>query len=171
MDYEIRAPRPEEIVLLPDIERGASARFAPFGLEAVMSQVITPAAEHERARQEGRVWVAALRGGGPVGFALASLYGERAHLDELDVMEAHGRKGLGRKLVEAVERWARGQGARELTLSTMRDIPWNGPWYASLGFVYVAPDTYHAELRALVEKEAQHGLPMDGRVIMRKTLA
>ncbi len=170
MDYEIRVPRPEEIVLLPDIERAASSRFAPFGLEAVMRQVITPATAHERARHEGRVWIAAPVGGAPVGFALASLHGARAHLDELDVLEAHGRKGLGRRLVDAVERWARAQGAREVTLSTMRDIPWNAPWYATLGYERVAPDSYPEELRELADREREHGLPMDGRVIMRKRL-
>lgn len=170
MSYEIRPPRADEIAALPAIERDAARRFAPLGMEALMAAVLTSAEAHEEARRAGRSWVAAPVGGAPVGFAVASLHDDRAHLDELDVLDAHGRRGLGRRLVEAVEAWARAQGARALTLSTMRDVPWNGPWYARLGFAVVEPRDYDAALRALAAHEAEMGLPMAGRVIMRKVL-
>ncbi len=47
---------------------------------------------------------------------------------------------------------------REITLATYRDVPWNGPFYASEGFVEIGPvDDF---LRA-------HGLPPEEPVMGR----
>jgi hypothetical protein len=36
--------------------------------------------------------------------------------------------------VNAVSDWARYRGLPAVTLTTFRDVPWNGPFYAKLGF-------------------------------------
>ena len=54
--------------------------------------------------------------------------------------------------------WARAQGYTDLTLATYRDVPWNGPFYATEGFVELGPvDDF---LRA-------HGLPPEEPVMGR----
>lgn len=178
MSYEIRPARPDELSALPELERQAAARFATYGLAEVMATRTTPLATHQAAQAEGRVWVAAEVGGPPVGFALASRLPPdeadgvpEAHLDELDVLEAHGRRGLGRGLVEAVVAWARTHHAPALTLSTLRDIPWNAPYYRTLGFEVCAPDSAPRALAARRAAEAASGLPSEGRVLMRRALA
>lgn len=178
MTYEIRPAQPYELSALPELERQAAARFAPYGLAEVMGTLTTPLATHQAAQAEGRVWVAAEVGGPPVGFALASLVPPddtdgppEAHLDELDVLEAHGRRGLGRGLVDAVVAWARTHHARALTLSTLRDIPWNAPYYTTLGFEARAPASAPRALAAQLASEATRGLPSEGRVLMSRTLA
>jgi GNAT superfamily N-acetyltransferase len=62
-----------------------------------------------------------------------------AHLHEIDVLPEHGRKGLGRALVLRVAEWARANGYPSATVTTFRNLPWNTPSYASVGFVEVLP--------------------------------
>lgn len=60
-----------------------------------------------------------------------------AHLQQLAVDPAHGRRGLGSALVDACCEQARQRGYGQLTLTTFRDVPYNAPWYARLGFVVI----------------------------------
>jgi GNAT superfamily N-acetyltransferase len=92
------------------------------------------------------------------------------HLEELAVHPAHQRRGLGARLVAAVVGWARARGAAALTLSTFRDVPWNAPFYARIGFRALDPAQLPATLAALVERERAHGLPVEQRVVMRLDL-
>jgi hypothetical protein len=53
---------------------------------------------------------------------------------------------------------------------TFRDVPWNAPYYARLGFVVVERAEQGPELAALVAEEAQR-IPGDAmRVAMRRAL-
>ena len=51
----------------------------------------------------------------------------------------HAGRGVGRALLRAGCDWAAARGYPELTLATYRDVPWNGPFYASEGFEEVGP--------------------------------
>ncbi len=59
-------------------------------------------------------------------------------LDEVAVAPAHGRRGIGRALVDEVVAWAAAGGFPSVTLATFRDVPWNAPYYEKLGFEVVA---------------------------------
>jgi GNAT superfamily N-acetyltransferase len=167
--YTIRLARTEEVALLPAIERAAGALFRSQGLEHLPADV-RDVAELAPAQREGRLWVAVAASGGPVGFALATVLGTTPHLDELDVHPDHGRRGLGRRLVRAVIEWARARNAESLTLSTFRDIPWNAPFYARLGFRALEESALDGDQRALREREARYGLPIERRCVMRLDL-
>jgi len=54
-----------------------------------------------------------------------------------------------------------------VTLLTFRDIPWNAPYYARLGFVPLADEMLPPGLRALREAEGAAGLPLTARMAMR----
>ncbi len=43
-------------------------------------------------------------------------------------------------------------------LTTFRDVPWNMPFYARLGFDEVAPNELTPALRAVLADEARRGL-------------
>jgi GNAT superfamily N-acetyltransferase len=116
------------------------------------------------------LWVAVDRENRPVGFALGGVVGQNAHLDELDVLPDHGRRGLGRALVEAACDWAREAGYRAITLNTLSHIPWNGPFYERLGFRILAPAELTAEQNELLRREIEAGLPAENRVVMRREL-
>jgi predicted N-acetyltransferase YhbS len=109
--------------------------------------------------------------GAPVGFAAASICGRRVHLDELDVLPGHGRKGIGSALIEAVEDCALESGCDEITLTTFRDIPWNAPFYARVGFEVIPEQELGAELVGRLSHEAALGLERSRRVAMLKQLS
>src|SRR4051812_9073807 len=108
--YTIRLSRRAEVAALQEIERQASQRFASQAAELGLST--DPVAEAHSvqvllaANDDGRLWVAADEQGQLVGLALVKELGLFAHLDELDVLPAHGRQGLGSALLEAVCEWA-----------------------------------------------------------------
>jgi GNAT superfamily N-acetyltransferase len=169
-EYEVRLARPGEVAALPAIERAAARLFPSAGIEGAFLDDARSPDELACAQREARLFVAALPGGPPVGFALAVTYAGVPHLEELDVHPDHGQRGLGTALVRAVVGWARARGGRSLTLSTFRDVPWNAPFYARLGFRALAESELGPALRALREREVALGLPVGRRVCMRLEL-
>ncbi len=169
-DYVVRLAGPEHVDQLPDIERAAATRFGDSLPESVLSHV-SPVDDLVAAQRAGRLWVALETAGTPVGFAVASIWGRRAHLDELDVLPEHGRQGIGSALVEAVEGYALASGCVELTLTTFRDVPWNAPFYARVGFKVIPEQELDAELARRLSDEAALGLERSSRVAMRKPLS
>jgi ribosomal protein S18 acetylase RimI-like enzyme len=119
-----------------------------------------------RAAVEHRAWVAVDDLGAIVGFSLAWLVDGEGHLDELAVTPEHGRRGLGRALVDEVVSWTAAQGLPSVTLTTFRDVPWNGPYYEKLGFHVVT--TPSPALLAVLEMGATWGLEPSLRVVMRR---
>jgi GNAT superfamily N-acetyltransferase len=105
----------------------------------------------------------------PVGLCRIDALADGAHLEQLSVHPDHGRRGIGRALLRAGCAWAAARGYGELTLATYRDVPWNGPFYASEGFV---------EIGAVDDWMRAHGLPPEepvmtrfgARVLMRRPL-
>jgi GNAT superfamily N-acetyltransferase len=94
----------------------------------------------------------------PVGLCRVEGIDGTAHLEQLSVHPDHGRRGIGRALLRAGCAWAKAHGYDDITLATYRDVPWNGPFYASEGFVERGPvDDF---LRA-------HGLPPEDPVLGR----
>ena len=59
---------------------------------------------------------------------------------------------------------------RHLTLSTFRDVPWNGPFYSKIGFRTLQPSEWTSGMRAIREDETQHGLRAEARLSMRREL-
>jgi GNAT superfamily N-acetyltransferase len=168
--YHIRLARHEDLSALPDIERAANALFADYGLAKQLSDLLTPIESLREGVKADRLWVAADQADRAVGFALANVVGDNAHLDELDVDPSHGRHGLGAALVEAVCAWAKTSGYHAVTLTTLRHIPWNAPWYQRLGFRVLEENELSKALRDLLQEEIQRGLPADQRVAMQREL-
>ena len=131
-DHTIRLARSTDLELLPAIEREAASRFEPYGLADVMGTIVTNLKDFKAGWRDGRLWVAAGTLGYPVGFALASVFGDHAHLDELGVLPTHGRRGVGAALVQAVHEWAIRSDYSAITLTTLSNIPWNRPFYEAL---------------------------------------
>jgi GNAT superfamily N-acetyltransferase len=89
---------------------------------------------------------------------------------EVDVHPDHGRRGVGTRLMRAVEDWARAKGFAAATLTTFRHLPWNAPFYARLGYREIPEAELTAGLRSQLDQEAGHGLERSKRVAMRLTL-
>lgn len=164
-EYKITRARPSDLPQLPAIERAAARLLAGHAPESVLAET-TGQAELEEAQRRGHLWVA-LAEEVPVGFAhVKVLEPDAAHLAEIDVHPEHGRRGLGTRLVLAVCEWAAAQGYREVTLTTFREVPWNMPFYARLGFAEIPPDKLGPVLLAILEEESRRGLDSARRVAM-----
>ena len=84
-----------------------------------------------------------------VGFICLEVVDGAAHVDQVSVLPDHGRRGIGRALLETAIGWAASSGYAELTLTTFRDVPWNAPFYRTLGFEEVVdPGPELAAIRA-----------------------
>jgi GNAT superfamily N-acetyltransferase len=160
---DVRAARPDEFALLGAVEAEAGDRFADFGMF-----LDAPVPVADRGEVPLAVFVT---GDPPVGFAWVLLVCGEPHLEEVAVVPSAGRRGLGRALVDAVCSWASDAGYRSVTLCTFRDVPWNGPFYRSAGFVELAPDAWCPEMAALRTTERANGLDEAGaRVVMIRHL-
>lgn len=167
----IRPAQTADVPLLGPLEDRAGMRFAdsPHPYCASFPHFdVDRLAELVRA---GTVWVAADAGDQPIGFVIAERWGDDGYVHELDVEEAYGRRGVGRRLLGRVAQWARAEGTSGLLLSTFSDVPWNAPFYAQLGFQVVPLDAYTTTMLAQRESDAAAGMPLTSRVMMRAPLA
>lgn len=164
--YSIVPARAADLAALPAIELAAAALFKGY-IRLSPDIEFTPPEEFVRAHARGHLWVA-LTEDRPVGFALVeTLDSGQPHLEEIDVLPEHGRGGVGTALVRAVCEWVKASGHAAITLTTFRNVPWNMPFYARMGFVEVPADQLSAELAAIVRYEEGRGLSPRLRVVMR----
>lgn len=167
MTYIITQATEAHLSVLPEIERQAASLFIGYDLPQELLAETTPLEKFRAAMHAGYLWVA-LADALPIGFAHAELLGPNLHLEELDVHPAHGRRGVGRALVEAVCACARAQGRGPVTLTTFREIPFNEPFYHKLGFRLLAAEALSPELQRRVAEEAARGLQSHRRIVMSK---
>jgi GNAT superfamily N-acetyltransferase len=164
----IRPARPDDLAALPAIERAATAVFraTPYAYladdEGMVSDHVDLAHEY--------VWVAVDPEDRPVAFAIVHVLDASVHLHELDVHPDYARQGHGRRLIDTVASWARARGATALTLTTFDDVPWNGPYYARLGFRTLDVAALSPDLQAVRQSEADNGLPIAHRLCMQLDL-
>ncbi len=165
--YSITTARPQDLARLPAIELAAARLLAGHAPESILNET-TAGDVLQRAQREGHLWVALLNDVA-VGFAhVEVLQRDAAHLEEIDVAPAHGRRGVGTQLVSHVCDWAAGNGYASVTLTTFRDVRWNMPFYARLGFEIVSSAQLSPALVAVVEDETRRGLDPTRRVVMRR---
>jgi GNAT superfamily N-acetyltransferase len=169
-NYSIRLASLDELAALQEIEDAAGELFLQTGYADLDDSGPVAFDLLYRQCQKGMVWVAANRDDQPVGFAMTLPLDGMLHIHEIDVHPAHGRRGLGTRLIRAAAEWAKRNGYKALSLSTFREVAWNAPFYARLGFVVIAEAELSLGLRAVREEEAGHGLPIQDRVCMRLDL-
>lgn len=168
--YAVRPLRAADLKHIAAIEDSGGPQFrAAFGQD--MHPVLAEPAESgwERDAKPGFILVAAREGESPVGFVHVLELDGHAHLEQLSVRPEAQRQGVGTDLVRAAMREARRDGHRRLSLCTYRDVAFNGPFYATLGFEE-ATDLLPFQQR-LREHEAEIGLDVDGpRIVMSVAL-
>lgn len=165
--YTIALARPQDLARLPGIELAAASLLAGHAPESVLRET-TSQSDLEQAQRHGHLWVA-LAQDRPVGFAHVEIREPGvAHLEEIDVHPEHGRRGLGRRLVVAICEWAVTAGYQSITLTTFRDVAWNMPFYARLGFEAIPGAELSPALRSVIDDEARRGLDPSRRVAMRR---
>ncbi|MGA3354183.1 MAG: GNAT family N-acetyltransferase [Acidimicrobiales bacterium] len=125
-DSLIRVATPEQYQRLREIELESDKMFAGIG--------IGPFQDDGSLESLATAAVVFAAGEPPVGFVSVEVLDGSAHIRQLSVLPPMQRRGIGRALVAAACDWARAQGYRAVSLTTFRDVPWNGPFYNKLGF-------------------------------------
>jgi GNAT superfamily N-acetyltransferase len=136
--YRVRPARGNEIGELQNIDLASATLFRGTGLIdfGPLGEPTEPIPEVRLRRGfgEGLIWVAVDDREELVGFALCSDRREDLYLDQLSVLPRHSRRGLGTRLVRRCLQEAEARAFRRVSLSTFRKVPWNGPFYRTLGF-------------------------------------
>jgi len=92
------------------------------------------------------------------------------HVEQVSVHPDHAGHGIGASLLAAAEQLARTRGHCRITLTTFRDVPWNGPYYARLGWSVVREAELPPELAATRRHERDLGFDEWPRQAMAKSL-
>lgn len=169
-DLLLRAGTEADISALLEVERRAAELLLGHGAYDLFAMHSLSPQNLQDGIARGILHVAEV-GGQPVGFALCGEIDGHAHLFEMDVVPEHGRRGIGSTLLESVCGTAAQRGYSSMTLTTLRDVPWNAPFYAARGFTELMKGEWGAQLAGIVARERMLGFPMRLRVVMRRKFA
>ncbi|MEU5842594.1 GNAT family N-acetyltransferase [Rhodococcus sp. NPDC047139] len=166
----IRLASDDDLPVLQEIERAAGTLFADLGMSSVADDE-PPALDVLRAhRDAGRCWVWFDDHCRPVGYLMADIVDEGVHIEQVSVRPDHARRGIGSALIEHAAGWAQDAGFGSLWLTTYRDVPWNGPYYARLGFRTADDHALSPALARIRAEERGRGLDEWPRIVMRRDL-
>jgi GNAT superfamily N-acetyltransferase len=165
---QVRRATAADLQWLEAVERSAATLFRGTIMERFVNGPFTPADALEKGRACGLLWVAPV-GEEVAGFLLADEAGDWLHILELSVARRFQGQGLGRALLTAARTHAQQTGARMLSLTTDRLLPWNAPAYARFGFRELHEDDQPEWLQRILLREAMTGLDAGRRVAMGLT--
>ena len=154
--YAINPATLDDVPALIAVDKAASHLFEPTGLlsaEALKDHV--PAAILEHEIPQNNVFAARNTHGWPVGFILIRPRRTGLYLDQVSVHPDHGQRGLGRALVHCAIDQARERKLPHITLSTFRDLAWNGPFYHSMGFRELPRKRYEPYMLEIEDAQRQ----------------
>jgi GNAT superfamily N-acetyltransferase len=159
----IRPMEPKDADEAVEVSLAADTLFAEAGLE------LPPDDPREMLGHVERVLVAVAEGR-VHGLAATLTLDGATHLEQLAVHPDHGRRGIGGALLEAVCADAADAGHDRVTLTTFRDLPWNGPWYEHRGFIAFPRAEWGPDLARQWEAERAAGIMVRPRIAMVRAL-
>lgn len=164
---EIRPVALSEFSLLPEIEAEADQAFGDLPRPLPFGDFPPPRTAQDYA-EAFHIMVA---GRPPVGFVQLEIVDGQAYMEQLAVSPDFARQGIGRALVTAAKAWALEAGLSSMTLTTFRDVPFNGPFYASCGFRELPQEEWGEDLAQIRAAQVNGGLDGFGpRIAMRMAL-
>jgi len=169
-DFTIRRARPADIPLLGPVERSAAQIFRSVNLDFLTDGPTVDQTFLATMAQSNHLWVAVSRMDEPIGFVGGENIDGNFHLVEISVAKPFQGQGIGRFLMGQMTEAVRREGYRTITLTTYRDLPWNGRWYARMGFSEIPVLEMGPEYWQIWQIEARHGFNMGTRCLMRKIL-
>lgn len=169
MEIVIRPARSDDIAQLVAIETDGHETLRRLG---AVPDAPTDGSDDDLRRwlAQGIVLVAVDTSDQPLGFGSALIVGAGLHVCELDVAEAWQRRGIGRRLMQALVADAKRRELRQVTLTTDRFVPFNASFYQTLGFQILDPSETDGWLLAEIQHEAEAGLDPVRRCAMRLAL-
>jgi GNAT superfamily N-acetyltransferase len=136
-----RRALPADADFFPDLEQSAGLAFrADAELAWLADADNLPAERYREIVADGRSWIAEHTPPVPVAFVAATLAGGELHVWEFNVRLEWQRRGIGRRLLRHFIAEAAAARIPAITLTTFRDLPWNAPFYRSMGFELLPPE-------------------------------
>jgi GNAT superfamily N-acetyltransferase len=166
----IRPAQERELPLISALEKSGDKLFRAAGMDRVADSPAPEPAAYRAALQGGRLLVAVDEQDAAVGFIRLEVLDGEPHVEQVSVHPDHAGRGIGAALLDAAEQLARARGHRRITLTTFRDVPWNGPYYARLGWSALREADLPPELAASRQHERDLGLDEWPRLAMAKSL-
>lgn len=165
----VRAAVADDVEQLPALQVAAGARFRELGMDLVADGPPPLVAELAQAQAACHLLVATVEGT-VVGFVRVRPLDGALHVEQVSVAPGSGRRGIGRSLMRAAERLASEHGFSRMTLTTFRDVRFNGPFYARLGWSPVDGARLTPGLGQERRQEDAAGLDRWPRVAMAKVV-
>lgn len=161
MNDVMRAVSAGELERLREIEVAAGVGFAAVGMPEIAADGPPSVEELDAYRVGGRCLVV---GEPALAYVIWDLVDGAAHIEQVSVHPDGARRGLGRALIDRVQ----ADSGLASTLTTFRDVVWNAPYYARIGFRVLDPGEVTPGLAAIRAHEAAIGLDRWPRVCMRR---
>lgn len=171
MDNEvtIRLATLDEIVALPTMQVAAGQLFRQLEMAPVADGPTPEIDDFAKAQRSGHLLVA-VRDENVIGFVRLEVLDSALHIEQVTVAPGEGGRGVGRRLMLSAEDVAREHGYDCMTLTAFRDVPFNGPFYESLGWRALPDLSLSPGLAARRREEAAAGLDAWPRQAMTKQL-
>jgi len=148
----IRSTMPVDLDNLVILEVQAGQIFHSVGMSEVADDVPDQDALR-RSQEQGLSWVAEVHGE-IAGYIVATVLDGNAHIGQVSVAPEYARQGIGHLLISHVEDWGRRHSRPATTLTTFRDVPWNSPYYETLGYRELSGSEIGNEVSAEMKHEA-----------------
>lgn len=141
---------------LPAVERSAAEAFRGQLHDWIADDSVAEPAFHAPLIEAGTAWVAEVDGE-IAGFVSCQVVVDaHLHVWELAVALPFQRRGVGRALMSRAIDHAHGMGLASVTLTTFENVPFNAPFYASIGFALDEPPS--PRLAGILDGERARGL-------------
>ncbi|GIK02989.1 hypothetical protein Aspvir_007055 [Aspergillus viridinutans] len=170
-EISIRLACQEDIPRINTIETSAAQLFRTVDLAWIADSPPLDTGTLRSMIAQQNVWVAVTADNTAVGFIAVQELDGMLYIAEMDVHEEWQRRGVARMMLEQVEGQARGRGYEYLSLTTYRDLEFNGRFYARMGFEEVDVDIAGEGHQRELEEQVQCGHDRARRCVMRKRVA
>lgn len=167
---EVRSARLDDISELATVERSAAAIFRTVDLTFLVAGPTMDPVLLSSMILSKHVWVAVDPADKPVGFIAGHPIDGSFHIAEVSVHQEWQRKGIAKILIGEMASQVRREGFECLTLTTYRDLEWNGVFYRKVGFVEVSVQQMGARYSEILKEEGEQGLEVTRRCVMRRPL-
>lgn len=166
----IRKAKPSDFSTLADVERSAAEAFRDiktYDLTAIADMQPNSTDYYKSLPSESVLYVAISHNNEVLGFILALEIDNNAYIKELSVKRSAQGQGIGRKLVLRILEWAKDNNYSYVSLTTFRDLHFNGIFYQKMGFKEFNPNSHHtSQLYKIRESERTNGLDIIPRCAM-----
>jgi len=169
-DFTIRRARYTDVPQLGPVERSAAELFRSANLDFLLDGPTVDQTFLVAMINANHLWVAVDRMDDPIGFVGGENIEGNFHIVEISVARLFQGKGVGRALMTHMIEDIRQEGYNAITLTTYRDLDWNGRWYTRMGFLEMDVESMGPDYWKIWQIEARHGFNMASRCLMRKII-